>query len=109
RLHGDFTPFHLAHVEFTQLLLPGGAVTIFATGVTSGAPLLHLTASGATPRQSLVSRYWSQAKSQVHDSVAYFTAAGFGDRALQMLYHQLPYHPERIPAHTMYSFDRPSP
>jgi hypothetical protein len=109
RLHGDFTPFHLAQVEFTQLLLSSGAISISATGATSGAPVLHLTASGATPRQSFFSRYWSQAKRQLHDRVAYVTTPGFGDRALQMLYHQLPYHPERIQAHTMYSFDLASP
>jgi hypothetical protein len=109
RLRGDFTPFHVAQVEFTQLLLPSGAVTIPATGAASGAPVLHLNASGATPRQSFFSHYWSQAKSQLHDRVAYFTAPGLGDRALQMLYHQLPYHPERIQAHTMYSFDLTSP
>jgi hypothetical protein len=45
----------------------------------------------------------------MHDRVAWFTAPGFGDRALQMFYHQLPYHPERIEAHTMWSFDLTAP
>lgn len=44
RLHGDFTPFHVAQLESTQLLFPGGTVTISSTVATSGVPILHLTA-----------------------------------------------------------------
>jgi hypothetical protein len=57
----------------------------------------------------MIGRYWAQTKNQMHDRVAYITAPGLGDRALQMLYHQLPYHPERIEAHTMWSFDLTAP
>ena len=45
----------------------------------------------------------------MHDRIAYFTAPGKGDRALQMLYHQLPYHPERIAANTAWSFELTAP
>ena len=45
----------------------------------------------------------------MHDRVAFFTAPGKSDRALQMLYHQLPYHPERIDAHTAWSFELTAP
>ena len=41
--------------------------------------------------------------------MAYFTAPGKADRALQLLYHQLPYHPERIDAHTAWSFELTQP
>jgi hypothetical protein len=109
RLRGDFTPFHTPQIQFDELLLPGGAVPISANRAQNGAPVLHLAAPGATPRQSLIARYWAQAKSQVRDRVAYFTAPGIGDRALQVLYHQLPYHPERIEAHTMWSVDLTAP
>ena len=109
RLRGDFTPFHIASVQFNELLLPGGAVPISTTGAATGVPVLHLSAPGATPHQSFAAHYWTQAKSRMHDRVAYFTAPGFGDRALQVLYHQLPYHPERIEAHTMWSFDLTAP
>ena len=45
----------------------------------------------------------------MHDRIAYFTAPGLGDRVLQLLYHQLPYHPERIEAHTAWSFELTAP
>jgi hypothetical protein len=110
RLRGDFTPFHTVQVQFDDMVLPGGgAVPISAEKAKNGAPVLHLAAPGATPRQSFVGRYWVQAKTQMHDRLAYFTAPGFGNRALQLLYHQLPYHPERIEAHTMWSFDLTAP
>jgi hypothetical protein len=109
RLRGDFTPFHTVQVRFDELMLPDGPLPIAAAMAANGAPVLHLSAPGATPKKSLVSRYWDQAKGRMHERVAYFTAPGFGDRALQVLYHQLPYHPERIDAHTAWSFELNAP
>lgn len=109
RLRGDFTPFHTALVEFNQILLPGGPVAIATTGATSGIPVLRLKAPSVEPHRSLAGRYWNQAESQLHSSIAFFTAPGFGDRVLQTLYRQLPYHPQRIAAHSMWSFELAAP
>jgi hypothetical protein len=109
RLRGDFTPFHNAEVRFDQLVLAGGAVSIKADRTSTGAPIIRLVAPGVSPHQSLLGRQWTRAKSNLHDRVAFFTAPGFGDRALQVLYHQLPYHPERIAANTAWTFELSSP
>ena len=109
RLRGDFTPFHTPHVQFQELKLPGGDVPLAASPAADGAPVIHLVAAGTKAPQSLFARYWAQTRNQIHDQVAFFTAPGFGDRARQMLYHQLPYHPERIEAHTMWSFELTAP
>lgn len=109
RLRGDFTPFHLAQVQFNQLLLATGPVPISTSGAIIGSPVLHLAAPGASAHRSFLARYLRQAASQFHDRIAYFTAPGFGDRALQLLYHQLPYHPERIEAKTAWSFELQTP
>jgi hypothetical protein len=109
RLRGDFTPFHTARVQFDELELPTGAVPIASSEAANGAPVLHLTAPGVSPKQSFIGRRWSEAKSNMHDRIAFFTAPGLGDRALQMFYHQLPYHPERIDAHTAWSFELTAP
>ena len=109
RLRGDFTPFHTELVQFDELLLPSGPVAISSNEAANGAPVLHLTAPGVSPKQSFIARRWSQAKGNMHDRIAYFTAPGVGDRALQLLYHQLPYHPERIDAHTAWSFELIAP
>jgi hypothetical protein len=41
--------------------------------------------------------------SNIRDRIYFFTKPGLGDRSLQVLYGQLPYHPERIPAHTAWT------
>ncbi len=105
RLRADFTPFHTAQVQFTQLMLPGGAIAVSTSAAITGTPALHLAAASATPSKAIFARYWSQAKSNLHDRLAVFTSPGLGDRALQMLYNQLPYHPERIQAGTLWSFE----
>ncbi|MDE3061486.1 MAG: hypothetical protein KGJ51_00330 [Acidobacteriota bacterium] len=109
RVRGDFTPFHTAQVRFNELEFASGAMPIAAAAAANGAPVLHLTAPGVKPRQSLFAREWAQAKSRVRDQLAFFTAPGFGDRARQLLYHQLPYHSEQIPAHTAWSFELTEP
>lgn len=109
RLRGDFTPYHTPEVRFDELMLPGGPLSITAAVAADGAPVLRLSAPGATPKRSFIAARWQQAKLQLHDRIAFFTAPGIGDRALQMVYHQLPYHPERIEANTAWSFELAAP
>jgi hypothetical protein len=109
RLRGDFTPFHKAEVRFDELMLPSGPLTISAPMATDGAPVLELSAAGASPKRALIRRVLAQMKSSIHDRIAFFTEPGLGDRALQVLYDQLPYHPERIEAHTAWSFELAAP
>ncbi len=109
RLRGDFTPFHIATVRFDEMMLPTGPARIDASTATGGAPVVHLTTPGAAPKESFIAKEWEQAKNTLRARIAYFTAPGKGDRALQFVYHQLPYHPERIEAHTAWSFELTSP
>ena len=109
RLRGDFTPFHSVQVQFEKLELPSGSISIAAAPAANGAPVLKLSAPGVSPKQSFIARRWAEAKANMHDRLAYFTAPGKGDRALQALYHQLPYHPERIDANTAWSFELTAP
>lgn len=110
RLNGDFTPYHTPEVRFDEFLLPGGPLPISAAMAADGAPVLRLTAKGANGKEhAFIVRYWDQGKAALHGRIAFFTAPGKGDRLLQMLYHQLPYHPERIEAHTAWSFELAAP
>lgn len=110
RFDGDFTPFHIAHVEFGEMMLSGQHLRFSSSGATTGAPVLRLTA-GTAAKHAFIAREWQNAKQQLHDRVAYFIAPGLGNRAKLLLYHQLPYHPERIPTHTAWTFElaRPLP
>ena len=109
RLQGDFTPFRNAKVQFNEMDLPDGARSITTSGASTGAMVLRLTAAGARPKQSLIGQQWSRAKERLDQQIAFFTDPGLGDRAMQMLYHQLPYHPQRIPAHTSWTFELTAP
>lgn len=109
RLRGDFTPFDKAKVQFDELMLPGGPIPIGASTASDGAPALHLTSSGARTRRSFIARQWNQAEGQLHDRISWFTAPGLDGRALQTLYHQIPYHPQEIAANTAWSFELTAP
>ena len=104
RLRGDLTPFHRARVEFTQLALPGGTVALQTNGAVMGAPVLRLVAPGTEPHQSLLAREWVLAKS-MHDALLISQLRVSGGRGLDLLYHQLPYHPEYLPANTAWTFE----
>ncbi|MFC5861876.1 TrbI/VirB10 family protein [Acidicapsa dinghuensis] len=109
RLRGDFTPFHIASVQFNEIDLPGDLQPIKALPVSDGAPVLHLTTPGVAPKRSFFIRQMATLKDQLHNQAALITAPGLKDRALQMLYHQLPYHPERIRAKTAWTFELAEP
>ncbi|HWE83444.1 MAG TPA: hypothetical protein VG267_00765 [Terracidiphilus sp.] len=109
RFDGDFTPFHIAQVQFSEMMLDGQRLHFTTHGATTGTPVLRLTAAGPATKHDLIVREWDSARQQLHDRIAYFTAPGFGDRAKLLLYHQLPYHPERIPAHTAWTFELAEP
>ena len=97
RLRGDFTPFHIPVVRFDQLVLPGRRLSTDCerqrqgrrpdpAPVTSARQARALSSAGRLPQE----------KQRVKDTVALFTAPGRGDRLVQFIYTQLPYHPERI-------------
>jgi hypothetical protein len=109
QLRGDFTPFHTARVQFEELRLPSGTLQISAATAADGAPVLQLQALGVSPKRSFIFRRWTEVKQRLREQVAYFTAPGKGDRALQLLYHQLPYHSQRIDAQTAWSFALTAP
>ncbi len=104
RLWGDFTPFHIAVVHFDELVLPDGTIKqIVSSDATNGAPVLHLSAPApATPR-SFLAQQIAQAKKSAKNTIALVTAPGRGDRLVQLVYRQLPYHPERIETATMWT------
>jgi hypothetical protein len=104
RLWGDFTPFHTPVVRFDEVVFPDGEAELIASDdAANGAPVLHLTTPVKGTAHSLIARQFDQLKQQAKDTVRLVTAPGLGDRMKQLLYSQLPYHPERIDAGTMWT------
>jgi hypothetical protein len=104
RLRGDFTPFHLPVVRFDQMVLPDGSrLAIASDGAKDGAPILSLSPPPGKKRRSFIGQQVELAKQQVKSAIALFTAPGRGDRLVQFVYGQLPYHPERIETGTAWT------
>lgn len=109
RLLGDFTPFRRPVVQFDSVELPGGIVPIRADKAADGAPVLQLSTPHTSRKKALLAREIAMAKATVRDRVEWFTAPGLKQRGLQVLYHQLPYHPQSIAAHTAWTFELKAP
>jgi hypothetical protein len=104
RLRGDFTPFHLPVVRFDQMVLPDGSrLAIASDGAKDGAPILSLSPPPGKKRRSFIGQQVEVAERQVKSAIALFTAPGRGDRLVQFVYGQLPYHPERIETGTAWT------
>lgn len=109
RVNGDFTPYHIPVVKFTQIILADGSVLPIATGpATDGAPLLRLTAPKPA-KGGLIHKEWDYGMQVLHDQADVFIAPGKVDRFVQFIYHQLPYHPERIEKGTAWTVETVEP
>lgn len=109
RINGDFTPFHTPVVRFSQIVLANGmALPLTAGPATDGAPILRLNAP--VPRKGgFIRKQWDTGMQIAHDQIGVFTAPNKGDRLLQFVYHQLPYHPERIEDGTFWTIETTEP
>lgn len=109
RLNGDFTPFHIPVVDFTGITMPDGrSIVMTASTATDGAPIYRLVAP--PPRKGGFIRQQYDAGMQIlHDQVNVITAPHKGDRLLQLFYHQLPYHPERVESGTAWTIETTIP
>jgi hypothetical protein len=104
RLWGDFTPFSIPVVNFDELILPGGDIQkIVSDDATNGAPVLHLSTPAAAKPHSFVSEQFIHLRQQAKEMTEVVTAPGRTDRMVQLLYRQLPYHPQRIESATMWT------
>jgi len=102
---GDFTPFKIPVVHFTSFVLPDGTTIPFTSdNATDGAPIFRAVpsppAKGGFLRQQL-----NGLLTVVRSDVAIFTAPEKGDRFVQFIYTQIPYHPQRIDKGTAWTVE----
>lgn len=110
RLRGDFTPFHTCVVQFNQVVLPDGTLQpIESDRATDGVAVLHLSPPPDQKKRSFLGDQVAQAKQELKETAALFTAPGQGDRLVQFIYTQLPYHPQRIDAGTTWTVELTRP
>lgn len=109
RLGGDFTPFYIPVVSFNQITLTDGTtISVTTDTATDGAPIYRLVAP--PPRKGgFIRQQFDSAIQLARDQIAVFTAPDKGDRILQFVYHQLPYHPQRIEKGTAWTVETAKP
>ncbi len=109
RLGGDFTPFHIPVVRFTELVLPDGAHIPIETGTaTDGAPIFRAVPPPAA-KGGFLRQEFDMGVAVARSDVALFTAPGKADRLTQFVYNRLPYHPERIEKETAWTTETSAP
>lgn len=102
RLRADFTPFRTPVVQFTAFDFNGRTLSLPLSPASDGTPLVSLTPP--PPRKGgFIRKQIDSAKQSARDQLAVFTAPGKRDRLVQLLYAQLPWHPQRIPAGTVWT------
>lgn len=108
-LNGDVTPLHNPVVDFDTLHLAvtGADVALQSRALIRNAQIVRF--AGKTKKPSL----YQQGKTMVKQRIAETRETIFGpnkkDRALRLLYSQLPYHPQRIWVGTQFIADLESP
>ncbi len=109
RLRCDFTPFYTPIVRFTGLTLADGTTLPIATGIaTDGAPIYRLVAP--PPRKGgYIHQQWDDGLQILRDKLAIITGPDKTDRLVQLLYSQLPYHPQRIDKNTSWTVETSEP
>ena len=97
RFNLDFTPFRIPVVKFDQVTLPNGtSLPIAIDSAADGVSIVHLTLSPTRKREGFIRQQFSAATQLVLDQFNFFAAPGKGDRIVQLFFHQLPWHPQRI-------------
>jgi hypothetical protein len=94
-LNGDVTPLHDPVVDFTSIHLAATNVEVpmDTRALIRTTQMVRFT---STKKTSLIRRGINAAKVSVHDTYDTFFGPDKKDRALRLLYGQLPYHPQRI-------------
>ncbi len=100
-LNGDLTPLHDPVVDFTTVHLAATNVDV-PMETQAYIRTTQMVRFTSTKKPSLIRRGINAAKASVHDTYAAFFGPGKRDRALRLLYGQLPYHPQRIWAGTQF-------
>ena len=107
-LNGDVTPLHDPVVEFTSLHLIDANVDV-PLNTRALIRATKLVRFVDMKKQSVVHQAIAAAQSRVHDAYEAIFGPNKKDHALQLIYGQLPYHPQRIWTGTQFIADLNTP
>jgi hypothetical protein len=106
-LNGDVTPLHDPVVDFDSIRIGDEDIPLNSEALMRSAQMVSFT--HGTQRPSLVQQAKTMLKERIRSTREAFLAPGKKDRALKLLYSQLPYHPQRIWAGSQFIADLNAP
>jgi hypothetical protein len=106
-LNGDVTPLHDPVVNFTSIRVGDTDVALSSEGLMRNTKMISFVPGAANP--TLMQQAKKAVKDQILSAWNMFFAPGKKDRALKMLYGQMPYHPQRVWAGTQFIADLNAP
>jgi hypothetical protein len=109
RLNGDFTPFHTPVVSFDGITLPDGTKLQMTTNTATDGALLYRLVAPPPRKGGFIRKQYDTGMQVLRGQLDTITAPHKGDRLLQLFYHQLPYHPERIESGTAWTVETTAP
>ncbi len=110
RFNLDFTPFRIPVVRFTQITLAGGTtLPVETVAATDGATIVHFAQSQPHKRHNFIRQEFDSAIHVIRDEAVFLAGPGRGDRLLELLFHQLPWHPQRIESGATWTVETEKP
>src|SRR5579859_1869396 len=106
-LDGDVTPLHDPVVNFNSIRVGNADVALSSEARIRSAQMVNFAPAG--PKPTLIQQAKKLIKDRIKETRDAFFAPGKKDRALRLLYSQMPYHPQRIWAGTQFIADLNSP
>jgi hypothetical protein len=104
-LGGDFTPFRTPVVRFDNIVLPDGADVRFASDTAGNGTPIYRAVAPAPAKGGFVRQQFDSGLATARADLATFIGPGKGDRLLQFVYSQIPYHPQRIEKGTSWTVE----
>jgi hypothetical protein len=108
-LGGDFTPFRTPEVRFTHILLTDGTSIPFRSDVATKGTQIYRAVSPPPAKGGVLWQQFNAGLTVARSDLAAFIAPGKGDRLLQFIYSQIPYHPQRIEKGTSWTIETSVP
>jgi hypothetical protein len=104
-LGGDFTPFRIPNVRFTQVVLADGATIPLESGIATNGTPIYRAVSPPAAKGGFVRQEFNSGLNAARSDLALYIAPGKGDRLLQFIYGRIPYHPQRIEKGTSWTVE----
>jgi hypothetical protein len=104
-LGGDFTPFRTPVVRFNNILLPDGVAVPFSSDSAEKGTAIYRAVAPPPAKGGVVRQQFDSGVAAARTDLATFISPGKGDRLVQFIYSQIPYHPQRIDKGTSWTVE----